>query len=415
MNKVRLTEKIARSFYKAHNDIKRHNYTHYWFKGGRGSAKSSFISIEIIKLLMENAGTNAVVFRRVKDTLADSVYAQLLWAIEELGVAGFWEIKKTPLKLIYRGNGNAVLFRGADDPLKSKSIKVAKGYIGVIWFEELAEFNGMDDINTILQSVMRGGELFWCFYSYNPPESIKSWVNQEAVVERPDKKVYHSTYLEVPKQWLGDAFVIEADTMKELRPEKYRWQYLGEPTGTGGEVFTNVVPLSMSDELIATFDHRKYGLDWGWSIDPLAYVEFNYDAKKKIIHIYHEKYGLKITNDAIARHIKARDIDGIVKADSAEEKSIQDVRSHGVRIIGTKKGKGSVERSMRVLVDDVITIYIDPARCPNTYREFTSYELEKDRYGNFKSEFPDKDNHSIDAVRYGMNDSQITAKRGDIY
>ena len=133
------------------------------------------------------------------------------------------------------------------------------------------------------------------------------------------------------------------------------------------------------------------------------------------MHIYHEKYGLKITNDAIAAHIKSRKPDGDVKADNAEGKSIQDVRSHGVRIIGTKKGKGSVERSMRVLVDDVITIYIDPVRCPNTYREFTGYELEKDRHGNFKSEFPDKDNHTIDAVRYGMDDSQISAKRGNIY
>ncbi|SUP42270.1 PBSX family phage terminase large subunit [Veillonella criceti] len=411
MSRVNLSSIIATSFYKAHNDIRNHKYTHYWFKGGRGSTKSSFISIEIIKGLMSEANRHAVAFRRVKDTLTDSVYAQLIWAIETLGVSAYWDIKRTPLKLTYKPNGNTILFRGADDPLKSKSIKVAKGYIAYIWFEELAEFTNMDDINTILQSVMRGGEKFWCFYSYNPPESIRSWVNQESVVERPDKALYHSTYLEVPQDWLGEAFVIEAEIMKALRPLKYEWQYLGKPTGTGGEIFTNVEALHMDDKMIEQFDHRRYGLDWGWSIDPLAYVEFNYDAKKKVIHIYHEKVGLKISNDAIARYILSRNIDGVVKADNAEGKSITDLASQGVRIQGCVKGKGSVARTMRMLVDDINTIYIDPNRCPNAYREFTGYELEKDRHGNFKSEFPDKDNHTIDAVRYALGESGIVAKR----
>lgn len=412
---VKLSDIIAPGFHCAHNDIKAHRYTHYLFKGGRGSTKSSFISIEIILGLMKEPGRHAIAFRKVADTLSDSVYAQLQWAIEILGVSDYWEAKKSPLRLIYRPNNNMILFRGVDDPLKSKSIKVASGYIAYIWFEELAEFNNIDDINTILQSVMRGGEKFWCFYSYNPPESINSWVNVEAATTRKDRCVYHSTYLDVPTEWLGEAFIVEAETMKGLRPTKYRWQYLGEPTGTGGEIFTNVKAIAMTDEQIAEFAHVRAGLDWGWSIDPLAYVEFEYDARKREIYIYHEKYGLKITNETIGRHIASRNLNCTVKADSAEGKSIADLRNFGVRIVGAPKGRGSVERTMRILTDELYTIYIDPKRCPNTYREFTGYELEKDRYGNFKSNYPDKDNHTIDAVRYAMGDFEIRTGRSNLY
>ncbi len=415
MSKIGLSQVVAKSFYKAYHDIRRHTYTHYWFKGGRGSTKSSFLSLMIVLMMMKEANRHAIVFRKVGAFLADSVFAQLLWAIDTLGVSAYWDVKKSPLKLTYKGNGNTIFFRGVDDPLKSKSIKSPKGYFAYIWFEELAEFGGMDEINTVLQSVMRGGSDFWCFYSYNPPESIKSWVNQEAVMERPDKAVYHSTYLDVPSEWLGEAFITEAETMKALKPEKYKWQYLGEPTGTGGEIFRNVSALRMSDELIASFDRIKAGLDFGWSIDPLAYVEFHHDAKKKDLYIYHEYVGLHISNNNIAQHIKSRNLNVTVKADSAEQRTISDIRSYGVRIQGAIKGPGSVRKTMRQLTDDVYNIYIDPVRCPNAWREFTGYELDRDRNGNFKTEYPDRDNHTIDAVRYGMDESAIQAKRANIY
>lgn len=406
---------IAPVFYKLHNDIKLHRYTHYWFPGGRGSSKSSFISLEIILRLMQDAGHHGIVFRKVGDTLRDSVFAQLLWAVEMLGAKDDWEVRVSPLQLKYRPNGNTILFRGVDDPMKTKSIKMAQGYFAYIWFEELAEFSSMEEISPILQSLLRGGEKFWVFYSYNPPQSANNWVNAEAVIERPGKVVKRSAYLDIPKEWLGEQFLIEAELMKRLKPEKYEWQYMGHPIGSGGEIFRNVEAMTMSDELIKSFDRVRAGLDWGWSIDPLAYVEFQFDRKKNEIYIYHEKYGLKISNNQIAEHILSRNLPCTVVCDSAEQRSIQALREKGVRAMACTKGRGSVERSMRFLTDDLNAIYIDPARCPNAYREFTRYELDKDRYGNFKSEYPDRDNHTIDAVRYGIDEQHITPRRGNIY
>lgn len=415
---VNYSDLIAKPFYDAFHDIKEHKYTHYWFRGGRGSTKSSFISLEIIKNLMKEEGTHAVAFRRVGDTLRDSVYAQLRWAIDALGVSHLWQVKISPLQLIYTPNGNMIMFRGVDDPQKAKSIKAKNGYFAYIWFEELAEFNGLDDINSIIQSVMRGGEKFWVFYSYNPPERINSWVNVEATIPRADRKVYHSTYLDVPREWLGDAFIVEAEHMRDTRPQKYEWQYLGSPTGTGGEIFRNVKALDMTDGFIETFDNVKAGLDWGYSIDPLAYVEYHKDTTRKTLYIYHEFYGLQVTNEKIARHILSRGLVNTVIADSADPKSIADVRSYGVRIRGAVKNRNSRERTMKHLTDDIETIYIDPKRCPNTYRELTNYELERDRHGNFKSDYPDKDDHTIDALRYGEDDinySDVKGRRGNIY
>ena len=399
--KVSLKERIAPSFYRLHQQVKRHDATHYWLKGGRGSTKSSFISIEIILGMMKDPKRNAVVFRKIGGTLRESVYEQLIWAIDVLGVADKWKARISPLSLSY--GKQRILFRGVDDPLKSKSIKLSHGYFAYIWFEELAEFPEMDTINTVLQSVMRGGTTFWCFYSYNPPESVQSWVNYEASLARPDKIVHHSTYLTVPPAWLGAPFIAEADHMKAINEEKYRHQYLGEVTGTGGEVFRNVTLRRITDAEIDRFDHIYRGLDWGYAADPLAYMVVQYDKTRKRLYIFRELYRVNMSNAKAADYInKENPGRELVICDSAEPKSIDDIEERGVRAEGAVKGPGSVERGIRFLKDELEEIIIDPDRCPNAAREFTQYELEKDKLGNFKSVYPDKNNHTIDAVRYAL-------------
>ena len=398
---ISIKSKIAPSFYHLHHQIKRHEATHYWLKGGRGSTKSSFISIEIIKGMMQNPQRNAVVFRKVAGTLRESVYEQLVWAIEELGVAHTWKARISPLSLQY--GKQRIIFRGVDDPLKSKSIKLSHGYFAYIWFEELAEFPEMDTINTVLQSVMRGGADFWCFYSYNPPESVQSWVNYEASVKRDDKIVHHSTYLSVPPEWLGRPFIVEAEHTKAVNEQKYRNQYLGKVTGTGGEVFRNVTLREITDDKVDKFDHLYRGLDWGYAADPLAYIVMHYDKTRKRLYIFRELYRTELSNRKAAAYINRENPEkGVVICDSAEPKSVADLEEAGVRAEGAVKGPGSVERGIRFLASELEAIVIDPARCPNTAREFTQYELEKDKLGNYKSVYPDKNNHSIDAVRYAL-------------
>ena len=279
----RLSNLIAPSFYNVHNSLKENEYTHYWLKGGRGSTKSSFVSGEIILGIMKDENANAVVLRKVGQYLKDSVFEQLLWAIQALGVEQHWQVKLSPLELIY--GKQRIIFRGADKPKKIKSTKFKNGYCKYIWYEEVDEFNGMEEIRTINQSLMRGGERFVVFYSYNPPRSQRNWVNNEILKERNDRLVHHSTYLTVPKSWLGEQFFIEAEHLKQVNYDAYAHEYLGEVRGTGGEIFTNITIRKITDDEVNNFDHIKRAVDFGYAVDPLHYTECHFDKTRRRLYI----------------------------------------------------------------------------------------------------------------------------------
>lgn len=407
---TRLADVIAPSFHTVHKNIKQSNHTHYWLKGGRGSTKSSFVGIEIILGIIKDPEANCIALRKVKDTLKDSVYEQLSWAIEKLGVDRYWHKGISPLSLTYLPTGQKIIFRGADSPKKIKSIKFSKGYCKFIWYEEVDEFGGIEEIRMINQSLMRGGARHIVFYSYNPPKSANNWVNAEVTYTRDDRLIHHSNYLSVPKEWLGDQFIVEANHLKATKPTSYEHEYLGEVTGTGGEVFTNVQTRKISDEEIKDFYNLRRGMDFGYAIDPFAYGEMHYDRKKKRLYIFHELYKVGLSNHAAYQHIiKQNKNNEQVLADSAEPKSIHELRQYGLRVRGVKKGPDSIEFGIKFL-QDLEEIIIDDQRCPETAREFLTYELEKDANGNFKAGYPDKNNHAIDMVRYALNDECMKFK-----
>ena len=410
MRKIELKELIAPSFYGLHHDVQNNKYTHYWLEGGRGSTKSSFTSLELILGIMKDPEANAMVLRKVGQTLRESVFEQLLWAIDALGVSGYWKDKVSPLELTYVPTGQKILFRGADKPKKIKSAKLRKGYFKYAWYEEVDEFGGMEEVRMINQSLMRGGEVFCFFYTYNPPQSVRNWVNQESLVERPDKRIHHSTYLTVPRAWLGEQFLIEAEHLKKVNHKAYEHEYLGEVTGTGGEVFSNVTARRITDEEIASFDRIKRGLDWGYAVDPFAYVKTHFDATRRRLYIFAEVYKVGLSNRAAVKEIQKVDPNpDLITGDSAEPKSIAEVNTYGLRVKGARKGPDSVKYGIKFL-QDLEEIVIDGERCPNTLREFTSYELDRDASGNFKADFPDRDNHTIDACRYALEDEMKYAR-----
>jgi PBSX family phage terminase large subunit len=406
---VNLTDVIAPSFYGLHWDVFEGRHTYYKLAGGRGSTKSSFISVEIILGMMQDAQegkyTNAVAFRRYKDNLHDSVYEQFVWAIDKLNVGHLWKQTISPLRLTYIPTGQVILFRGADKVKKSKSIKVSKGYIKYLWFEELDEFEGSEKIRSIQQSVVRGGEKFTVFYSYNPPKSQRNWVNDPVEWSRPDICQHHSTYLAVPRGWLGEQFITDAEHLKVTKLDAYEHEYLGKVTGTGAEVFRNLTNRKISDEEIKAFDRIRRGIDWGYASDPFHYTVNHYDKTRKRLYIFYEIHLVRLNNRKAATMVKEENTNNQeVTADSAEPKSIADFREYGVKTKPARKGPDSVDYGIKWLSDELEEIIIDAERCPNTWREFYGYELERDANGNLKADYPDKDNHSIDATRYSRED-----------
>lgn len=409
--KIKISSVLGPAFYPIARDVFRHGHTHYDLSGGRGSLKSSAVSLMVPLLLVANPGTHALVLRKVGNTLRDSVYAQYMWAIEKLGMAAYWDAKIAPLELIYRPTGQKIMFRGADDPMKIKSIKVPFGYIAVTHFEEKDQFSGRKEIRTILQSTMRGGSIYWNFESYNPPISRDNWANLDSLEERPDRLCHKSTYLQAPPEWLGEQFLLEAEHLKATNERAYRHEYLGEPTGTGGNVFENLRGDTITDDQIASFDRVYNGVDWGYYPDPWAFNRMHYDAARRTLYIFDELETVKKGNKETAEMLLAHGIQkgDWITADSAEPKSVMDYQKLGLTCYGAVKGPGSVEYSMKWL-QSLSAIVIDQKRCPRTWKEFSAYEYERTKDGEIVSGYPDANNHHIDAVRYAL---ERVWKRGE--
>ncbi|MCP1176212.1 PBSX family phage terminase large subunit [Bacillus sp. 1663tsa1] len=405
--KVKLTEVFTPHFIKVWRKVKLGKFLKHVLKGGRGSAKSTHVAMFII-LIMQMFPITFLCVRKVANTLAESCYEQLKEAIEMLDVAEYWDVKKSPLKLTYLPRGNSIIFRGADDPLKIKSIKVSKFPLAGLWIEELAEFKNEDEVSTIEKSVLRGelpeGLRYIFFYTYNPPKRKQNWVNEkyEALTIAKNTMINHSTYLDNP--YVSKDFIEEANELKEKSPLKYRWEMLGEAIGSGVVPFDSLKFREITDEEFAAFDNIRQGNDWGYANDPLAFVRWHYDKKKRTIYAMDEVYGTKISNREIAMEIKKRGYQSdMTIADSAEPKSVDEVKLYDVKIKGAKKGPGSIEHGEKWL-DDLDEIVIDPKRTPNIAREFKDIDYAVDANGKPKNKLQEENNHTIDATRYAFED-----------
>lgn len=409
---------IASSFADINRAIDDRDYREFYLEGGRGSTKSSFISEKIIELLENNPRMCAVVLRKVKDTLKDSVYAQLEWAIDTLsetypGLKDRWKLTKSPLEMTNINTGQVIYFRGADDYGKIKSLKTPKDmYVGITWYEEYDQFAGMEEIRKINQSLIRGGEDFIQFYSYNTPASSQHFVNIEKIIPKESRLVHLSDYRTVPKKWLGQVFIDEAEFLRDINEKLYQNEYLGQMTGVGGNVFENVELREITDKEIETFDYIYQGLDFGWFPDPLAWTKCCYNPSQKTLYIFDELVVNKMSNADVWQCLKEEKgvvEDDMIIADSAEPKSIGDFRSYGSCMRGAEKGPDSVAYSMKWL-SSLAKIVIDPNRCPISAKEFSTYEFEQDKDGNYISGYVDADNHCIDSIRYALNN--IWKKKG---
>ena len=404
---VKITDIIPPKFHDVWRAAFNPDILHVVCKGGRGSGKSSDIGHIVVQMIMRYP-VNAVCIRKVDRDLQESVFEQIMWAIEEQGVRKYFKVNKSPLKITYLPRGNQIIFRGLQDPNRLKSLKSSRFPYAIAWVEELAEFKTEEEIKIVTNSIVRGelpdGLFYKFFYSYNPPKRKQSWVNKKynTALLPANTFVHHSTYLDNP--WISQAFIEEAEATKERSQKAYDWEYMGLAVGSGVVPFENLVFTDISDDLYNSFDNIRQGVDFGYANDPLAFVRWHYDKKRRRIYAMDEHYGVKISNRKLADWIKAKRYNTTdCIADSAEPKSIDEiVYEHGVsRFYGAKKGPDSIEYGERWL-DDLYEIVIDPNRTPNIAREFEAIDYDTDKDGNPKTRLVGTDNHTIDATRYAF-------------
>lgn len=446
---IHTSELFPAGFKADFKSILAHEFTEYVEAGGRGSCKSSFVSECIILLIVMNPSYNALVVRKVAQTLKDSVYNQLKWAINKLGLERYFRCLKSPLQIEYLPTGQTIYFRGSDEPEKIKSIKAEKGYIAILWLEEWSEFS-FTDSESIKISANRGGDIYYNFFSFNPPSSERNWTNSELRIPKADRLVHHSTYEDVPPQWLGDKFIHDAEEMKARNLRAYENIYLGKATGTGRNIFENVELREITDSEIESFEWCYHGLDFGYFPDPTRFNSFSYNMKTETLYVYDEltllkhsnfdaserlrehiaqtsfntislneyidrikrDYGRHATDEEIEEFIDSLKADYRIIGDSAEPKSIADYREYGWNIRGVVKGKGSLDTGFKWLQSRK-KIVIDPARCPDAADEFSLYEYEIDRHtGKIVEGFPQgQPDHSLACARYALSD--VWMRRGN--
>ena len=413
-----MTKLWSGNFNELSRDIDREGHAEYWLQGGRGSGKSTFVARKLLLGMLQHPRASALVCRKVAATLRQSVYEELTKAAHDLGLGPWCTFRLSPLE-IRLDSGQRILFRGADDPGKTKSLALAKGYFGYLWFEELAEFEGMADLATIRASAFRGRceQRPITFCTYNPPMSARSWVNREALVPRPERLVHRSTYRELPEAWLGRSFLEEAEALRRSDERMYRHMYLGEVTGTGGQVFGNLQLRRIDDAELEGLEAFHNGLDFGFASDPDALTRWAYSPRRGTLYAVGEFVSPGCLTDRLAERALALAGHEVVWCDGEEPRAIAELRQRGVNAVAAPKGPGSVRAGLRWL-QTRSAIVIDPARTPCVAREFSGYEYLRDRQGSPLPEAPDRDNHTIDSARYALSPRilrRAAETRSDIY
>lgn len=401
-------------------------------KGGRGSTKSSYGYQKCLDIFLHRPHAQWICGRRYANTLRRSCFANVLWAIAKRGMTvgkpgEGCDFDKTvsPMELTYNKTGQKIIFSGLDEPEKLKSITFEDpdAKIEILLLEEYNQLTGPEDARNVRQSVFRS-DYSLEFDIYNPEPDTEQWTNKEARIEEPGKLVHHSTYLDVPAEFIGKRFIEQAEVLKEINPTAYANEYMGDETGLTGTIFNNVVAQSITYEDTLAMKWIRCGMDWGFQSDPWVWLRVGYGRKTRTLYILDEIFNTKTLDDAnieeVKRHLIERDETGKplytndgkpvynrnkpqneIRADAASPKDIATWRHGGMAIMGASK---------RVPVADGIkwltkrkAIVIDRERCPLAYQEFSRYRALEDDEGNFKG-YPDKDNHTIDAVRYAVFD-----------
>ena len=385
-------------------------YHIYRLKGGRGSTKSSYIAGEVYNLLLKHPFACAVVFMKQQNRLRTGAYALYRETAIRMGIDKYFDFCLSPMCITYKPTGQQILFFGLDDPFKTKGISTGNPntYVAISHFEELDQFFGVGEIDTALESLIRGGDIHWCFQCYNPPQNRNNWCNRDSLKDIPGRLVHHSDYRMVPPDWLGKAFYEQMRRTRARSEMEYRWRYLGEATGTGGSVFENVRDIVLTPEMISQFDNHYNGQDWGYYPDPAAFVRWHYDVPTDSLYCVGENVKNKTSYSQAAKDIIKNGWNDVYTIlDSARGGEMLDAfRNEGILCNNMYKGRnGQLSREFGLQwLQTRKNIYIDKRITPVAYEEFIGYEYQKDlRTGEFLNKVITFNDHIIDASRYALS------------
>ena len=376
-------------------------------KGSRGSKKSTTTAQDIILKMTMYPLANTLVIRKTFNSHKDSTWTQLKWAAKNLGLEDDWNFSKSPLEATRKSTGQKILFRGLDDPMSITSITVEHGYLCWAWFEEAFQVMNEDDFNKVDMSIR--GQLPDGYYkqitiTFNP-WSEKHWLKKR-FFDTNDPNILALTTTYECNEWLGPDDKALFEQMKINNPRRYNIEGLGNWGIAEGLVYENFIEQEFDYMDISKRAGAKtvFGLDFGYTNDPTAFIAAIVDQENKELYIFDEHYQKAMTNEDIANMIKYKGYaKETITADSAEPKSIDDIKSKGIyRIKAAKKGKDSILNGIQNIQDYKIIIH---PKCENFLIEINNY-VWSNKNGIVINKPIDDFNHLMDALRYAMEDTK---------
>lgn len=403
---VKIDKRKLNPIYK-HYGLKNKCYLQIYY-GGSSSGKSYFLAQRTIIDVMK--GRNYLIVRKVQNEIKRSVFMEVKKAINRMGLSKIFKINNSSMTIINKINDRGIYFSGLDDVEKLKGITPKKGVITDIWVEEGTEVTEKDYRQ--LKKRLRGKDPDIdnkrLTFSFNPIYK-EHWIYEKLFIGiYSDDKQFNYGYVDGMKctilktTYKDNKHLTEEDIRSlESEPDSYYYNVytLGNWGVLGHTIFNNWKVKDLSD-IKSMFDNVHNGVDWGYADDPFTLVRFHVDNKRNKIYIFDELYLFghdnKQSSEKVKEKINKRDY---VVCDSAEPKSINDFKKYGIHAVPAKKGPGSVEYGIKKLKE--YEIIIDKS-CKNTQKEFKLYKWQEDKDGNKLPKPVDKNNHIIDALRYGM-------------
>ena len=390
------------------------------FKGGRGTIKSTFVAKVAYETIMQDRQAHVVFTRRYKVDLRHSVYTMFERVVRAIGDVDEWDFTTSPMQARYRPTGQTVLFVGCDKPISLKSAGVAFGYVKLVVNEECDEMAGIEQMDSVEDTFLRADTPALSVKIFNPPKSKSNFMNAYAAEKATDPatRVYHSYYYHVPVKWLGQRFFDRAEWFRLHKPDYYRNNYLGEATGTGGELFANVVEEAVGGAQIDAWDMAGMtyqGIDWGFE-HPQVFVRVAYDREADTVYIFHERYRRRCKLSTFFRGIMRYKRQETI-CDSAEPDKIADAQDMGWEAVPAVKrwrNGGGRDYAWEWLRSRE-RIVVDPARCPMLAHELRTLEFEQLKDGTFSSRYPDLGEDGVMATIYALNRVIIDSKEDEAY
>lgn len=372
--------------------------------GGAGSGKSHIVARKLLYRMFNESDVkhNILIIRKVDRTIKKSVWTLMKNIISKWGMYNDFHFNQTDRTMIWKANGSQFMFSGLDDVEKLKSIEGVTS----VWVEEATELLQEDFEQLDLRLRGEHGCLKQITLTFNPI-SDQHWI-KKIFFDDPIESVFtlHTTYLD--NAFIDAEYKLVMDNKKKSNPRYYNIYALGNWGTAEGLVFHNVEQRLIREEEIKGLEAIQ-GLDFGYTNDPSSFHQSYIDIKNKKIFIYDGFYDKGMSNEAIAKKIKEMLLHRhLTTADSSEPKSIDRLKTLGIKVQGARKGKDSINAGIDFLLEYEIIVN---AHLVEFNTEFDNYSWAVDKDGKATNKPVDDFNHFIDSLRYATEKFQEVQKQ----